>query len=380
MGNLKVLHINDGDLDDPRIISAALTGKKVGYDEYFCGENQGRGLNTNVFSQMRWIKIPNRARISKCVHKSIDTIWKWYPYPQHALLLKQQLKNVVDEIRPDIIHAHNIFVAHVASEFGIPLVLDDHEFYSLHIKAQNQGMRFRKRILAKIKEKLWSQWERELGQRHPIITVSSQIANHHKRYCKNTFVVPNYPNENTIKFDSFIESSKGKLCSAYLGRDSEQDPSSVRNITGLHDLFSTHENIGKLLRIGVSEPNTQRIRSEGLLRMNEAYKMLNQSSHIGLLPWYRHWFHQYCNPNKVYEYAHCGLWLITIDDLKPVIDDFGSHCDTFHDYEELTSLLEYYNVHTDELNEKRKCSVKHAQDNFIWEKHEQKILEAYKVA
>jgi len=38
MPSLKVLHLTDGGLDDSRVISAALTGKKSDYKVFFCGE------------------------------------------------------------------------------------------------------------------------------------------------------------------------------------------------------------------------------------------------------------------------------------------------------------------------------------------------------
>ncbi|MDE1764147.1 MAG: glycosyltransferase [Thaumarchaeota archaeon] len=380
MGNLKILHINDGDLDDPRIVNAGLTGKKAGFDEYFCGENLGHTFKTDVFTKLIWITIPSRARIAKKSLQGLAKYWKWYPYTQHAIELEGQIKKVIDEIRPDIVHAHNIFVAHHVSNLGIPMVLDDHELYSLHIQAQNENAGFRKKMITRIKHNLWGEWEEEIGHQHPVITVSGQIADSYKKFCKNVFVLPNYPNKNAIRFDYFSEAIKGNVCSAYLGRDLEQNPSAVRNISGLQNVFSTDRNTGKLLRIGVSQPNTARIRSVGVLSMENAYKTLNWESQIGLLPWHKHWFHQYCSPNKVYEYAHCGLWLATIGDLKPVIDDFGKHCDRFNNYDEMTELLEHYNDNPEELNKKRQSALEYARENMIWEKHEQKILQAYKVA
>ena len=380
MGNLKVLHISDSDLDDPRIVSAAITGKNAGYDEYFCGENTGHTFKTDAFVKLTWIKIPSRARIAKDMPGSFGARWSLYPYPKHALELERQIKRVVDETRPDIIHAHNIFVAHHASKFGIPMVLDDHELYSMHIMAQNENSGFRKRMISNLKHGLWSKWETEIGEKHPVITVSEQIAQHYRKFCKNAFVIPNYPNADTIRFGGISEASKDKLCSAYLGRDLEESPNSVRNISGLHSVFSGEKNTGTLLRIGVSEPNTSRIKSAGLLKMDDAYRMLNRDAHIGLVPWKRHWFHKYCNPNKVYEYAHCGLWLAVTDDLTPVVEDFGEHCDKFDSYDELAGLLEHYNDNPDDLNRKRLSSLEHARKNMVWEKVESRILEAYKAA
>lgn len=381
MTKLKVLHVEDSDFSDPRVINAAITGKKAGYDVYFCGVNRNLQLTTDVFKEIKWIGFSAKARVAKRSIPFVERYWYWYPFPREAIWIEKQLKQVIDEIRPDIIHAHNIFAAHYTSIFGIPIVLDDHELHSVHTRARHeQETSLRTRMEVRIMQKRWSQWEREFGGRHPIITVSEPIAEHHRHYSSHVFVVPNYPNSNAIKISNFNEAHKGELCSAYIGSDSVENFTPVRDITGLHDIFSDNTETGTLTRIGVSFPNTSRIRSFGFIPMSDAYKNMMQHCHIGLLPWRRHWFHKYCNPNKVYEYAHCGLWLITIDDLPSVVTDFNGLCDKFGTYEELKELLVYYNERPDELNEKRLRTLECAQANLVWERVEQKILNAYQVA
>lgn len=380
MSKLKVLHINDRGLDDPRILKAALTGKKAGYEIYFCGTNHSSSLKTEVFTGQLQIDFPDKARLARPLGSFLN-FWPWFPYPGQAISMKQRLNDVINEIRPDIIHAHNIFAGHYASSFGIPMVLDDHELYSVEVKAQYDKTRALKEIIkSRLKCGLWEEREKYLGERHPIITISEKIAEHHRKYCKRVFVVPNYPLQIAIKLDNISKATKGNLQSVYLGRDSTSNPTSFRNITQLYEIFSDSSDVGNLARIGVTEPSTSKIRCFGLLQMEEAYSIMQQQCHIGLVPWHRHWFHKYCVPNKAYEYAHCGLWLITIDDIFPVINDFGSLCDTFSNYSELSNLLEYYNNHPDELNKKRLLSLKHAQSNLIWEKVEHKVLEAYRTA
>jgi len=377
MPDLKILHITDGGLDDLRVINAALTGKKSGYEEFFCGEKPRTNFTTDVFKDTQWIKISNRVRISESISPSIDKFWPFYPFPKHALALEKQIKLCVEKIKPDIIHAHNIFVAYHSLNLEIPLVLDDHELYSVEIIANTENSSWRRKTISKIKEKLWKKWENMIGEKHPIITVSKTIANHHKKYCKNVFVVPNYPRKNSIENKYFNEATNNNLSSVYLGTDFK-DSNSIRNIRGLHEIFSEEKNTGFLKRIGVSSPNNSKIQSFGFIPMKEAYQIMQKQCHIGLLPWRHHWFHEYCCPNKVYEYAHNGLWLVTIDDLSPVIDDFGKFCDKFNSYDNLSSLLEFYNQNPDDLNKKRHDILNFAKDNLIWEKNEDKILDAYK--
>lgn len=380
MSRLKILHLNDGDLDDPRIVNSAITGKKAGYDVFFCGTNKSVPLNTDAFKEILKIDFVRKAKFAKPLASFLNN-WPWYPYPREARILERQLKSVISQIRPDLIHAHNIFAGRYASSLGIPMVLDDHELYSVEVRAEyDKATGVKTKVKAKLKGKQWAAFEHKLGRKHPIITVSEGIADHHRQYCQNVFVVPNYPRLNEMKSINLNKATNGKVQSVYLGRDPVLNPSSFRDISHLHVIFSDRKHVGNLARIGVAGPTTPTIKSFGLVRMVDAYRIMQEQCHIGLVPWRRHWFHKYCVPNKVYEYAHCGLWLITIDDLHPVINDFGSLCDTFGNYEELGSLLEYYNTHTDELNEKRLRSLKHAQTNLVWEKVEHKILEAYRTA
>lgn len=377
MPSLKILHLTDGGLDDPRVISAALTGKKSGHEVFFCGEKPRTSFTTNVFKDIQFIKISNRARVSDTLSTSIDKFWRFYPYPKHALALQKQIKNCVEKIRPDIIHAHNIFVAYHSLNFGIPMVLDDHELYSIEIRANSENLSWKRKSITQIKERLWKKWEKKIGEKHPIITVSKTIAKHHKKYCKNVYVVPNYPRKDSIEMKNFNEATNGNLCSVYLGTDLE-DANSIRNIRGLHEIFSEEKNAGFLKRIGVSLPNNSKIQSYGFIPIREVYQIMQNYCHIGLLPWRHHWFHGYCCPNKVFEYVHNGLWLITIDDLTPVIDDFGKYCDKFDSYDNLSSLLEFYNQNPDDLNKKRRAVLNFAKNNLVWEKNDDNILDAYK--
>ena len=49
--------------------------------------------------------------------------------------VKRKLAKVLDETRPDIVHAHNIFSARMISEFQVPFVYDDHQVLVSFFKA-----------------------------------------------------------------------------------------------------------------------------------------------------------------------------------------------------------------------------------------------------
>jgi len=100
---------------------------------------------------------------------------------------------------------------------------------------------------------------------------------------------------------------------------------------------------------------------------------------IGLIPWKKHWSHPFLNPNKAYEYAHAGLFVMLTSDLRSVASTLEDNCLTFEDYDDLASKLEYFRSNTDELYGRRLKIFNYARKNLFWEKHEQKIMDAYKL-
>ncbi len=372
---LKILHVSEAGINDPRIIKAAITCKRYGYDVYFAGaKSKVYNEYANIFTKIEWIRSGD------------STLKRLGLMLGYAWALEKKLKRIVEEIKPDIIHAHNIFVAQYAHKLGISMVFDDHELYSVVIltkfeKTPTAQTKLRKAAANTLSlSKRWKRWEHELGYNHPVITVSNGIAEYYKKISNHVFIVPNYPSNNAIKsYTNINNSTENDVCSVYVGMDSPSRYRTYRDIIGLHDIFYK-PNTGKLLRIGVNEPNTERIRSLGYIPMSKVFEIMHNEGHIGLVPWKRHWYHRYCAVNKAYEYAYCGLWLIVTDTMLPIINDFGSICDTFSTYEELESLLVYYNKHVDELDHKRLEILNYANNNLIWEKTEHKIVEAYKVA
>ena len=50
------------------------------------------------------------------------------------------MKKVIDQVRPDIIHAHNVFSAKMAKEIDkYPIVYDNHEYWSKFLVSQYES-------------------------------------------------------------------------------------------------------------------------------------------------------------------------------------------------------------------------------------------------
>ena len=166
-------------LPDWRIEKSASTDLNLGHEVVFAGMKSN--YTGNVFSKIFHIHWTPRAR------RAVPFYW-------HSV--KKQLERVLKETRPDVVHAHNIFSAKMVSEFGIPFVYDDHEFWPIYVKRQSEiskqnqqsvqtssgawpramVRKILREFLASRAIKLWTRWEREIVSSHPTITVSEQIA------------------------------------------------------------------------------------------------------------------------------------------------------------------------------------------------------------
>ena len=112
---LKILHLSHESLPDWRIEKSALTGLRFGHTVLFAGAKISSSYERKTFAKTYEINWNAKAR---------------YGVPFYWHSVKKQIDKVLRDTRPDIVHAHNIFSAKMISEFDIPFVYDDHEYWS----------------------------------------------------------------------------------------------------------------------------------------------------------------------------------------------------------------------------------------------------------
>jgi len=369
-------------MPDWRIEKSALTDLNLGHEVFFGGMKSR--YTGNVFSKVFQIQWTPRAR------RAVPFYW-------HSV--KKQLEKVLNETKPDVIHAHNIFSAKMVSEFRIPFVYDDHEFWPVYVKRQSEASkqsqkniqmfsrawpraaarRVLRELLASKAIKLWTSWEKEIVSSHPTITVSEQIAAEMRKsyHAKYVFVVPNFPMTSEVK-DFEKPRFHNSLSSVYAGVEAKGEITPAhRNIDGFISTF-LEEDIGNLIIIGWNgKSSSNKIRYTGFLpRQDMFHEMFNHS--IGLIPWKQHWSHNFVSPNKAYEYAHAGLVVACTSSFRVIKEILKGYCITFEDYTDMASKLTYFKENLDELYKKRLQIFGYARDNLIWEKNEKNIIEAYK--
>src|SRR5678816_930552 len=89
---MRILHLSDDGLPDWRVEKSALSAKKKGYEVVFAGRLNSIPQST-VFSETYPIKWTAAAMIG---------------IPYYYGRVKKQIEKLVKQVRPDIVHSHNI--------------------------------------------------------------------------------------------------------------------------------------------------------------------------------------------------------------------------------------------------------------------------------
>ncbi len=380
---MKILHLSHESLPDWRIEKAAISALNNSHEVAFAGIYP-KDYNNDTFSEIFSMVWTAKARFG------IPFYWR---------SVKKQLAKIIREARPDIVHAHNLFSAKMISEFDIPFVYDDHEYWPIQARLLKEignlpasekteavqsvfdlPKRIRRNFINNYAVKLWTKWESEVVSSHPTITVSSKIAEEMKTTAGNTgkiFVVPNYP----LRAEVGIFTKPlphPRLSCTYAGGDAHNKEKYPHlNREGLPELFGNHD-IGDLTIIGSEGYSSENVRYVGYLKRDSMYMEMSNHS-IGLVPFKQHWSHAYLNPNKAYEYAHAGLYVMCTSSLTTIRESLKDNCSTFEGYETLVPQLGYFKSNPDVLYNKRLRIFEFAQANLIWEKNEQDIFRAYQM-
>ena len=157
---LKVLHLSESGLPDWRVEKSAITGRRFGYQVFFCG-GKIRHTIEDTFSRI------------------YEGLWSDYALrgvPYFFELAKKKVHNILKEVSPDLIHVHNITLAKIISKQDIPFVFDDHEYWERTVKVLSEmaidlsnlnkirgiARKYSRILLRKYTLKKWSDWEKDV--------------------------------------------------------------------------------------------------------------------------------------------------------------------------------------------------------------------------
>jgi len=327
---LRILHISNAGLPDLRIEKMAHTMKKEGHDLVFLGGRPIKGQNIGAFDETHHTWLNSSIRV--VYDGRVENHW-----------LKK-----IDELKPDVVHAHNLIVGHFLLNSDHHVIFDDHEYYSKQ-SSRYDVWPFLKRQLVKPMINRFSKWEKELVSRFPTLTSNKNIANEHRMLGSFAEAVPNVPMKSQIEGLTETHDRKGYV---YIGNDFKMKRFLPhRNMEGIQSII----NIDAI---------------SGLSHREMMEKLLEYE--IGLTPWHEHPWHPYSEANKNYEYMHAGMPVLTNSIIKTHNFSDDPYVYSFTSYGDLRQCLDSIPEH-----DRRKIQ-KHAADLYIWENSESTIREAYK--
>jgi len=362
-------------LPDHRVEKASYLAKKAGHKVYFVGEFDESYRPAEVFGKKLFEE---------------KYYLRFTPKNNLGFQLKSNIKKIQEIIELhdiDLIHAHNLYCAFLAEKMNIPVVLDDHEFYSPRLK-YHQFKGFKSFISHKITQFRYPRWEKRFSKKYPIITTSKKNIEGYKKINSNVriFLMPNMPLLEEVKKFSINEGrSKKILRSIFTGLDDFTKHTPYRNTLGLLNLWKNSE-IGELIVIGDRHlKDLENVKSLGFVTQERLFKELSKS-HVGLLGYQNHPFHYYNCPNKVFNYICNGLFLVYPKSLLVAKDAAGvieqelgkGFTLSFTDFSEIKSYLK--NNKEDLINLDRKSLMEISKKHFILENYEKNLLTAYKLA
>ena len=328
---MKILHISDSGLPDPRVERMALTMRDEGHELIFLGGREIKGQNLSAFSNAKTVPLGNGPRIA------------------HDPLLKRKWIKAIDSINPDTVHAHNVLVGHYLLDTEYRAIFDDHENLSRQRFVFMSRSFFRRNVARVLLRKI-PEWEREMAKRYPVLVTSSGAAALHKKYTSRIGIVNNKP---FLREVEWLQSPQRREGLVYMGNDfSQLKFTPMRNMTGLN----------RLLDFDIVDGLPQR----EMMRKLATYR-------IGLLPYLPHPFQLDCNPNKGYEYLHAGLQVVVNRNYMNVFHN-DPYVHFFENYNDIVEVVESVpEIDGTEI-------MNHARANYIWDKSVDVVKEAYKRA
>ncbi|MHA1938732.1 MAG: glycosyltransferase [Candidatus Thorarchaeota archaeon] len=328
---MKILHISHGGLPDPRIERMALTMKKEGHKLIFLGGGEVKGQHLSAFAHTRTEPLGIGISIT------------------HNPLVRRRWLNVIDRIKPDIIHAHNVITGHFLLDTEYPAILDDHELLSAQSFVY-MARPFIRRTAARTLVWKFPIWERKLAERFPIITVSEGMARYYRKYSKRINVVINVPHLSEVEWVTDSPSREGLV---YMGSDfSWPRFSPWRDMTGLKNIID--------FKIVSGLPHKE--------------MMIELTKHtIGLIPYLPHPYQRLSSPNKMYEYLHAGLQVVLNAHCVDLFDG-NPYIHPFNDYSDIVETIN--SVPQTDPSE----IMAYSRENYVWEQQEDIIRKAYSQA
>ncbi len=328
---MRILHASHKCLPDQRVERSAYIAKNAGHEIIYLGMGPPNPPNLDVFTDI--VMLPNINNRQVVTDKKIRKKWA----------------EAVKRIRPDLIHANDLIAAVFSKDLGIPMVYDDHEYWSAQ-RIIYKNWPLWKRVAIRPFLNIIPEWEKEIVSNFVTITVSEAIAEAHRQYSDNVYVLQNFCLREEVQ-DLPINPNRSGL--AYVGNDFRRKRFSPhRDMTGLKDWVKFDSFSG--------------------LPRHELYLRLTDYRY-GLLPFKPNPYSKYANSAKTFDYLNCGLEVLMTDVLYEAHGELPFTF-KFTSYSEIPEILKQHQpAEPEEI-------MSYAHRNLVWEAQADILYKTYSLA
>jgi glycosyltransferase involved in cell wall biosynthesis len=369
---MKILHLSDAGLPDIRPERSALYVRNKGWDVIFAG---GRPIEKQIFNAF-----------SKTYYRY------WRPsektgFPRSLRNVEEWVRNLIDEEKPDLIHAHDIFAGKVALNLGYPFVYDDHEIWGSRITRQGASVIKRdktliRRIATRYAMRNWRKWEPQILQSAPVLAVSEEIVQEYRKVQPHTYYLPNVPNQQEISMIPPNTNIDDEFRIAYVSR--HDVPLSQRNDATALRLWLENRFGAKLVYIGPKIIETTEVENHGFVshkRMLEIMATCDIALMGQQLP-----VPLFSLQNRFPLFLHAGLKIIIPENM--IVE--AKFCHQFQigwvwsSREDLkltlTQIIKDYFKNVAQWNHDKQRIREIAGQHFIWDRYADQLDQAYDAA
>ncbi|MFW9963996.1 MAG: hypothetical protein ACFFCX_10555 [Candidatus Sifarchaeia archaeon] len=305
--------------------------KKAGNSVEFLGMGDATTPFLDVFDKITMVRAINNRQAA--FDKSIRKEWA----------------DAVGSISPDLIHANDIIAAKYSSELGIPMVYDDHEYWSAQRIIYDRWPFWKKLAIKPFIDAI-PIWEKEILSKHVTLSVSDEIVKEHQKICKHVFLLRNLSLSEEVQG---LPTNPNRSGVAYVGGDFKLKTFAPhRDMTGLQDVIEFDSFSG--------------------LPRDVLYQNLT-NYRFGLLPFRTTPYTKYISSTKTFDYLNCGLQVLMT---RTLYKSHGGlpYTYPFDEYEEIPQLMkEIEPINPEEI-------MDYANKELVWEAQQDMLFKAYEIA
>ncbi|TXT55794.1 MAG: hypothetical protein BAJATHORv1_30177 [Candidatus Thorarchaeota archaeon] len=366
---MKILHISEYGLPDPRIERLAIMSSSYTESHFLGGLGHEIKLFENAFES-----ITNTDFFTTAGKSGI---------PYYYQKMKESILKEVDRIDPDIIYAHNVIAAKIVSDLPKPFIYDDHEYWSRQVlikRVKNKSFfdKLKNRLRYFWLPKVYRKWEKKvLAKAASVVTVSEAIALEHREKAGFCYVIPNFPLRQEIGEHHKPKAHSGNpkaicLSSDFGGFLEHRNPGT--NLEAIQSVGGVEVDwVGR-----PPKPELTWFKHRDWIEPSSLLEVLTKNYQFGLIPWIDYWYHRYSMPNKAATYSHAGLIFVLNKDFKSIIHmlpKYGYY--TYENQEELKVIIrKLRDLDTQELLKRRVNLQNWARENVVLDKYAKTLRRA----